>query len=109
PTSSISYQHTTAHHAAGVLRSGHSELYIDGGLVAQDSGSITTVRTSTQTVLGQVANDFVGDIDEVRVYSRALAAAEILSMVLSTQAVLNHLEILSASVAYTISPPWMFF
>ncbi len=51
------------HHAAAVLRSGLVELYVDGVLVAQDTTNpITSVRTSTQTVIGQVASDFAGDI-----------------------------------------------
>src|SRR5206468_7301737 len=36
-----------------------------------------SVRTSTQTIVGQVASDFAGDIDEVFVFSRALSAEEI--------------------------------
>src|SRR2546422_3785515 len=66
------------HHAAAVLRSGLVELYVDGILVAQDTTNpITSVRTSTQTIVGQVASDFVGDIDEVVVFSRALSDGEI--------------------------------
>src|SRR3989449_3054495 len=66
------------HHAAGVLRSGLAELYVDGLLVARDTTNpITSVRTSTQTIVGKVASGFVGDIDEVRVYSRALSDVEI--------------------------------
>src|SRR3989442_14592368 len=37
-------------------------------------------RSSTQTPVGHVASDFVGDIDEVRVFSRALTAAEITAL-----------------------------
>src|SRR2546427_4008050 len=66
------------HHAAAVLRNGLVRLYVDGVLVAQDSTNpISSVRPSTQTVTGHVASDFVGDIDEVLVYSRALTGAEI--------------------------------
>src|SRR5437773_7609148 len=35
---------------------------------------------STGTIVGHVASDFVGDIDEVRVFSRALSSDEIASM-----------------------------
>jgi len=35
------------------------------------------VRASTQTIIGRVASDFVGAIDEVRVYNRALTAVEV--------------------------------
>src|SRR2546428_8641304 len=66
------------HHGAAVLRSGLVRLYVDGVLVAQDTTNpITSVRTSTQTIIGRVASDFAGDIDEVLVYGRALSDAEI--------------------------------
>ena len=59
-------------------RSGLVRLYVDGVLVAQDTTNpITSVRTSSQTMIGHVASDFAGDIDEVRVFSRALTATEI--------------------------------
>jgi len=68
----------TWHQAAAVLRSGLVELYVDGVLVAKDTTNpITSVRMSTQTIIGRVASDFVGDIDEVQVFTRALSAAEI--------------------------------
>src|SRR5947209_939044 len=77
-TSPLTYNDGTWHHAAGVLRSGLAELYVDGVLVARDTTNpITSVRTSTLTESGHVASDFVGDIDEVRVYNRALTAEEI--------------------------------
>jgi len=34
----------TWHHVAGVLRSGKAELYVDGVLVARETGRITSVR-----------------------------------------------------------------
>src|SRR5437667_4694674 len=81
--SPLAYNDGTWHHVAGVLRSGLAELYVDGVLVAQDTTNpITSVRTSTQTTLGQVASDFVGDIDEVRIFTRALTVAEIAALAL---------------------------
>src|SRR5207237_6170440 len=72
------YNAGTWHHATGVLRSGHAELYVDGVLVGQDmTNSIASVRVATQTTIGQVASGLVGGIDERRLYSRALTAAEI--------------------------------
>ena len=71
----------TWHHAAAVLRSGLAELYVDGVLVARaTTNPITSVRTSTLTILGQVASGFVGDIDEVYVFSRALFTGEIAAL-----------------------------
>jgi len=76
--SPLKYNDGTWHHAAAVLRSGLVELYVDGVLVAQDTtNAITSVQRSTQTTLGPIASNFVGDIDEVRVFSRALSATEI--------------------------------
>src|SRR5439155_5322654 len=64
-----------------VLRSGLVRLYVDGVLVAQDTTNpITSVRTSTQTIIGRVASDFAGDIDEVFVFSRALTYTTISSL-----------------------------
>src|SRR2546422_5099743 len=79
--SPLTYNDGEWHHAAAALRSGLVRLYVDGVLVAQDTTNpITSVRLSTQTVVGQVASDFRGDIDEVRVYSRALSDAEIAAL-----------------------------
>src|SRR2546428_9292121 len=74
--SPVAYNDGTWHHAAGVLRSGLAELYMDGVLVAQDTTNpIASVRTSTQTTIGRGASDFIGGIDESRVYSRALTGS----------------------------------
>src|SRR5207244_11418531 len=76
--SPLAYNDGDWHHAAAVLRFGLVRLYVDGVLVAQDTTNpITSVRTSTQTIIGRVASDFAGDIDEVFVFSRALTGQEI--------------------------------
>src|SRR3989449_9949237 len=75
------YNDGTWHHAAAVLRSGLVELYVDGVLVARDTTNpITSVRSSTLTQVAYVASYFVGDIDEVRVFTRALTAGEIAAL-----------------------------
>jgi len=80
-TSLLTYNDGRWHHAAGVLRNGLAELYVDGVLVAQDTTNpIASVRSSTRTVAGRVASDFVGGIDEMRLYSRALSPEEISSL-----------------------------
>src|SRR5207245_9040706 len=77
----LAYNDGDWHHAAAVLRSGLVRLYVDGVLVAQDTTNpIALVRTSTQTTVGRVASDFVGDTDEVFVFSRALTDAEIAAL-----------------------------
>ena len=79
--SPLAYNDGDWHHAAAVLRNGLIELYVDGAVVAQDTTNpITSVRASTQTIIGQVASDFAGDIDEVFVFSRALTDAEIATL-----------------------------
>src|SRR5207249_1851555 len=79
--SPLAYNDGDWHHVAGVLRIGLAKIYVDGMLVAQDTtNSIASVRASTQTVVGQIASDFAGDIDEVFVFSRALSDAEIAAL-----------------------------
>src|SRR2546422_7337691 len=79
--SPLAYNDGDWHHAAAVLSSGLVRLYVDGLLVAQDTTNpITSVRMSTQTVVGRVASDFAGDIDEALVFSRALTDAEIAAL-----------------------------
>src|SRR2546428_1125734 len=79
--SPLTYNDGDWHHAAAVLRNGLVELYVDGALVARDTTNpIASVRTSTQTIIGRVASDLVGDIDEAFVFSRALTAAEIAAL-----------------------------
>src|SRR5207247_3128579 len=52
--SPLTYNDGTWHHAAGVLRNGLVELYVDGRRIAQDStGPITSVQASPQTILGR--------------------------------------------------------
>src|SRR3989454_3391337 len=69
------------HHASAVLRTGLAELDVDGALVVRDTTNpIVSVRTSTQTIIGRVASDFAGDLDEVFVFSRALTDAEIAAL-----------------------------
>jgi len=81
----LAYNDGDWHHAAAVLQSGLVRLYVDGVLVAQDTTNpIASVRTSTQTVVGRVASDFVGDIDEVFVFSRVLSDAEIAALASSS-------------------------
>lgn len=79
--SPLAYNDGMWHHAAGVLRSGLAELYVDGVLVAKDTTDpIKSVRPSTSTVVGYVASGFVGGIDEVRIFTRALSAEEIAAL-----------------------------
>src|SRR5947208_14705939 len=79
--SPLTYNDGTWHHAAGVLRNGLVELYVDGVLVAQAvTNPITSVRRSTQAIFGRVASDFTGNIDEVRIFTRALTTDEIAAL-----------------------------
>src|SRR2546427_1489692 len=79
--SPLAYNDGTWHHAAAVLRNGLVELYVDGTLKAADTTSpILSVRPSTGVQIGHVASDFAGDIDEIRVFSRAVSNAEIAAL-----------------------------
>ena len=79
--SSLAYNDGTWHHSAAVFRNGLVELYVDGVLVAQDTTNpIASARVATSTEIGRIASDFVGGIDEIRVYSRALTSSEITAL-----------------------------
>src|SRR5438552_17147562 len=79
--SPLTYDDGAWHHLAAVLRNGLVELYVDGVLIAQTTTNrIVLVRSSSQTVVGQIASNFVGNVDELRVYSRALSSAEIAAL-----------------------------
>ncbi|MFC7173368.1 LamG domain-containing protein [Haloplanus litoreus] len=73
------------HHAALVQNTTADEVqvYIDGSLVVTDSGT-GAVNGATGDfgigVRGDGFGQFVGDIDDVRIYSRALSASEVQSL-----------------------------
>src|SRR5207247_7185840 len=76
--SPLAYNDGDWHHAAAVLRSGLVRLYVDGVLVAQDTTNpITSVRTSTQTIIGRVASDLKSHISELQSLVDALTGPEI--------------------------------
>jgi hypothetical protein len=74
------FQHVAATYDG---RSGDAALYLDGAVVAQANLGIFTPRTIGDLYFGLRPSDggagmrFVGEIDEVGVYSRALSEAEI--------------------------------
>jgi len=78
------------HH--GALRyngSTSATLFVDGSDVASDTGSVGTLN-STQTLLigskvGSTDDDFVGEIDDVRIYNTDLADTQIEQIVQNTQ------------------------
>src|SRR3989475_9628696 len=103
--SPLAYNDGEWHHAAAVLRSGLVRVYADGVLVAQDTTNpIASVRASTQTIVGHVASDFAGDIDEVFVFSHALSDAEIAALASGTSFILQFSKAdpsSGASLAFT--------
>ena len=89
-TSPLTYNDGNWHYALGILRSGLAELYVDGTLVSQDTTNpVSFVRPSTGVIAGMIASYFVGDIDDVSVYDRALAKSEISDLVLSASAIIH--------------------
>ena len=105
--SPLAYNDGVWHHAAAVLRSGLVRIYVDGVLVAQDTTNpIISVRTSTQTIVGQVASNFAGDIDEVLVFSRALSDSEIAALASGSTSSLPYLGVtLSSGTSVTFTDP----
>jgi hypothetical protein len=72
----------TWHHVAGTVDSGTKRVYVDG--VEQMMGTTNPTSYDTEPMRigcdrgnGFIGNYFVGDVDDVRLYDRALAAAEI--------------------------------
>ena len=69
-------------HLVGVRQGTRVSLYVDGVLVAEAEGDFVapldgTLQTSIGADLRNTGNEFLGAIDEVRIYSRALSAAEV--------------------------------
>lgn len=67
------------HHYAYVIAAEESLLYLDGTLAASGESELTN-RTPTQAFLGSLdgyRNPFHGSLDDLRVYERAFAAAEV--------------------------------
>lgn len=73
------------HHAVATLSGGGGgtiTLYIDGeaaATTANSAGTVTTYTTSNVILIGDVPNtvSWNGNLDDVRIYSRALTAAEV--------------------------------
>jgi hypothetical protein len=85
--SSGAYNDGTWHHAAGVVSPEGMKLYVDG---VQQGATNTTVTVGEHLAIGYwrvggtaagIPGAFVGDIDEVAVYKRALSGAELLEHV----------------------------
>ena len=78
------------HHLAGVISGSGMTLYFDGTAVASNADTTAIYYTSPETGLTigrnghDAAYDFDGNIDDVRVYNRALSAAEIAALAAGT-------------------------
>jgi hypothetical protein len=88
------YLDGTWHHVVGVLGStGGMSLYYDGNLISSNTNTTAIAYNNTGGAslaigrhgAGNVGMDFGGNIDDVRVYSRALTAAEINSLYIGHQ------------------------
>ncbi|MEM4324137.1 MAG: phospholipase D-like domain-containing protein [Candidatus Nitrosocaldaceae archaeon] len=81
-TSPNTYNDGQWHYAVVTYDGSVLRLYVDGSLVATRTNITAIPHTSnTPLVIGKDSNDskryFIGDIDEVRVYNRALTAQEV--------------------------------
>ncbi len=84
------------HHIAGVLEGSTYRVYVDGVLddSITDTGPPGTVDTTVEPLriggVSTVAENYAGDIDDVRVYNRALSADEIKQIYQATEAKLRY-------------------
>jgi hypothetical protein len=67
-------------HLAGVIQSGTLSVYMDGNIVGAGDGGTPILASVAELRIGARADGlfpYIGDVDEVRLYSRALSNAEI--------------------------------
>lgn len=82
--SNTTYTDSNWHHVVGVKSSGNLYLYVDGVLQTDTLSGATITDTGAALTIGRIYSStddfyFVGPIDEVAVYSRALSASEVLA------------------------------
>lgn len=68
------------HHAAGVASTGSIAMYLDGALIARKDEAVPFTYLARDFTVGRAASaglSFEGSLDDVRIYNRALAEAEI--------------------------------
>jgi trimeric autotransporter adhesin len=73
------------HHVAGVATAAGMRIYVDGTLRGSNARGEPAVYTSPDLWIGRNGDgtpgrDFAGNVDEVRIYTRALAAEEIAAL-----------------------------
>jgi hypothetical protein len=73
------------HHLAGVTTAAGMRLYLDGTLRGSNARGEPTIYTGSDLWCGRdgsgaVGRDFAGNLDEVRIYTRALAVEEIAAL-----------------------------
>ena len=73
------------HHLAGVASPGGMDVYLDGVLRYHDVDGLPIIFRSPASVWvgregASVSHDFAGDLDDVRIYARALSAAEVAAL-----------------------------
>ncbi|MCW1884191.1 PQQ-dependent sugar dehydrogenase [Luteolibacter flavescens] len=73
-----------------VKSSGEMKIYINGVLEATRTGSLDTLGASPVLVIGatpgSAATSYEGDLDQIRIHGRALAAAEVTDLFLESDA-----------------------
>jgi len=83
-TSSASYNDRYWHHVAATWdTAGNAVLYVDGAEVGSALHTANSFQFSALTRLGRVGQEvhfYRGDLDDVRLYNRALDAAEVLTL-----------------------------
>ena len=89
--SSVLEENTWYHLAVVVIADDNAKLYIDGNEDADDSSIGTTApyfHAAPNVIIGATSTPgsfFAGKIDDIRIYDRALSAADVLSIYLITK------------------------
>jgi formylglycine-generating enzyme len=84
-SSELNARDGTWHMITATYSRGNQKLYFDGNLVANNQYSGTLPITGTNVIIGggdfgQYHHEWMGDIDEVSIYNRAVSDAEVLQL-----------------------------
>ncbi len=83
PSSAEPYTDTDWHHVVGILEGGVAKIYVDGAFNNQVGSGLTVADSGQYAFIGRQYSNYTqgrffnGDIDDVRIYSRALTATQV--------------------------------
>jgi len=107
-SSSVNLRDGDWHMVTASSTSGSQKLYLDGALVATDSYAGTLPLTTTSVVIGggnfgPFHHPWVGDIDEVLIYNRALSGAEVSQLLNPTLTPQQATQLLAIRITRLVS------